>query len=69
MKVHERVKVYLDKHNITQKELSKETKIPETTLSLILRGGRKFECGEFELIVQALGVPASEFIKPKKKSA
>ena len=28
MKVHERVKVYLDKHNITQKELSKETKIP-----------------------------------------
>jgi transcriptional regulator with XRE-family HTH domain len=40
MKVHERVKVYLDKHNITQKELSKETKIPETTLSLILRGGR-----------------------------
>ena len=27
MKVHERVKVYLDKHNITQKELSKETKI------------------------------------------
>lgn len=70
MRVFERVKQYIDKNGITQRELSERTNIPETTLSLILRGGRKFECDEFELIVQALGVPASEFIKPGiKKSA
>lgn len=64
MRVYERVKQYLDENNITQKELAKKTGINETAVSLILRGGRKFECDEFEKIISALDVPASTFIKP-----
>ena len=63
MKVYKRLKIYLDKNNITQKKLSELTGISEGTLSLILRGGRKFECDELQKVVTALKVPPETFIK------
>lgn len=65
MKIYEKVKHYLDNNNITQRELSEMCGISEPVLSLILRGGRKFECEEYEKIINALHVSADTFINSK----
>lgn len=69
MRVHERVKMYLEENRITQKELAKKCGMSEVTISLILRGGRKFECDEFEKIILALNVSADTFMKCSKKAS
>ncbi|MCX7843235.1 MAG: helix-turn-helix domain-containing protein [Clostridia bacterium] len=65
MRVVDKIKIYLVKEHISQKELSEKTGIPQPKLSMSLNGTRKLTVDEFETIVNALSISANEFIEEK----
>jgi hypothetical protein len=63
MKKNLKLKSLLWNQGITQRDLSKTTKIPEAYISLGLSGRYVFNSLERAKIARALGVPESEIFK------
>lgn len=59
------MKRFIDKRGIKQKAISENTGIPEVSLSLILKGKRKCEAGEYVGICNFLGANPIMFMKPR----
>ena len=66
MNIGKRIKLYLVENDVSQKELSAMTGIPDTKLNLSLNGKRILQYEELELILGALDENPSKFIFPKK---
>ena len=62
------LKTYIEEHGIKQKYISEKAGISEPALSLILRGKRKCEVGEYANICRALGVEFQRFVKKEKEA-
>lgn len=62
MKIHEKIKKYMDENGIKQKYISDNSNIPENTLSMILNGKRKLYADEMVEIFKALGVDANTIL-------
>lgn len=62
MHIGKKIQLYLIEHGITQKELSKETGISASKLSLSFEGKRKLTIPEYELICWALDVKPDKFM-------
>ncbi|MCM1192929.1 MAG: helix-turn-helix transcriptional regulator [Butyrivibrio sp.] len=56
----------IESSGIKQKVIAKKAGIPEPTLSLILRGKRKCEVGEYASICAVLDVGIGEFLKQRE---
>ena len=65
MCVGEKIKQYLKENNITQTELSIDTKIPLPKLNLSLSGKRILKLEEYEIICGVLGVNVDKFLAPR----
>lgn len=65
MFVGEKIKQYLKENNITQTELSIDTKIPLPKLNLSLSGKRILKLEEYEIICGVLGVNVDKFLAPR----
>lgn len=61
----EAMKSFIESSRIKQKAISEKSGIPESTLSLILRGKRRCEIGEYATICRVLGVNTDEFLRPR----
>jgi len=65
MCVGEKIKQYLKENDITQTELSIDTKIPLPKLNLSLSGKRILKLEEYEIICGVLGVNVDKFLAPR----
>ncbi|WP_265445041.1 helix-turn-helix domain-containing protein [Acetivibrio straminisolvens] len=65
MCVGEKIKQYLKENNITQTELSIDTRIPLPKLNLSLSGKRILKLEEYEIICGVLGVNVDKFLAPR----
>ena len=65
MCVGEKIKQYLKENDITQTELSIDTKIPLPKLNLSLSGKRILKLEEYEIICGVLGVNVDKFLVPR----
>lgn len=65
MTVGEKIKKYLQENNISQTELSIETKIALPKLNLALTGKRRMKFEEYEFICGVLGVGVDKFLTPR----
>lgn len=68
MTVGEKIKRYLDDKNISQTQLSIDTKIALPKLNLSLTGKRRMKIDEYEIICGALGVGVDKFLSPRLPS-
>lgn len=62
LKVHEKIKKYLEENGIKQKYVAIKANIPENIFSMMMNGTRKIDVDEFVDIVTALGTDANYFI-------
>lgn len=69
MNIGEKIKKVLTEKNITQTELSIETKIALPKLNLILNGKRRIKLEELEVICWALNVSVNTFLTPRPPRA
>jgi len=65
MKLHERIRRYLDKNNITIKEVGEQTDIEIKRFYRIVAGDSKMTADEFETICQVLDVSPGYFFDNK----
>lgn len=65
MTVGEKIKAYLDENNISQTQLSVESKIALPKLNLALSGKRRLKIEEYEIICGVLNVGVDKFLTPK----
>lgn len=63
-----KIKQFLDQNNISQTELSIETKIPLPKLNLALNDKRRLQFDEYEIICGVLNVGAEKFLTPRLPS-
>ena len=63
MTVGERLKLFLVKSKISQKDVANGVGLTEDKLCLALNGNRKLSADEFEAIINYLGISADEVIK------
>lgn len=66
MKIHERVRSYIDSHGIKHSIIASKAGIPPKTFSAIMCGRRTMYADDFESICKALGVCATEFIAAER---
>ena len=62
MKVHEKVREYIDRHHLKQISIAKEANIPNATFNAMLNGKRTMYADDLGAICKALGVSADVFI-------
>lgn len=67
MKPYEKIKLIRNEKEISTYELSKLTGIPQSTISKIENGKRKFDADSIEKIAEALEVPISIFFDNTEK--
>lgn len=65
MDVGMKIKSYIDEHDITQVELSRQTGIPTSKLNLSLSGKRRLTFAEYQNICWVLGVGVDAFMEPR----
>ncbi|MTI82623.1 MAG: helix-turn-helix transcriptional regulator [Firmicutes bacterium] len=66
MKLHEKLKVYINKHGITQTFVANQAEISVKTLNNILLGRQRLNADMFELICRkGLGINPGIFFKEK----
>lgn len=63
MKVHERVKAYIDEKGLKQAVIARKCGIPQVTFNAMLNGRRKMYADDLMLICLALEEPATTFVK------
>jgi transcriptional regulator with XRE-family HTH domain len=68
MCIGEKIKEYIAEKNITQTQLSVETKIPLPKLNLALSGKRRMTFDEYEVICGVLNLGVDKFLTPKLPS-
>lgn len=61
--VGQRIKTYLDDNGIKQSFLSDKTDIPQSVLSLMLKGTRRIEITQYYKICLALNVDMTKFLE------
>lgn len=66
MGIGQKIKQFLEKNNISQTQLSIETKIPLPKLNLALNEKRRLTLEEIEVICWALKVEPNKFLTPRK---
>jgi len=66
MGIGQKIKQFLEKNNISQTQLSIETKIPLPKLNLALNEKRRLTLEEIEVICWALNVEPNKFLTPRK---
>ena len=64
--VGEKIKEYLSSQNISQTNLSIDTKIPLPKLNLALTGKRRMKFEEYEVICGVLNVGVDKFLEARK---
>lgn len=68
MGIGSKIKQFLDENNISQTELSIETRIPLPKLNLVLNEKRRLKWEEYEFICGALDVGVDKFLTPRKRA-
>ena len=63
MEIEKKIKLYLAKHDISQRSVAIKTGIAANKLSLSLNGKRKLGVEEFAKIIKCLDVSADLFLK------
>jgi len=71
MKVHEKVRIYIDENGFKQNAVAKKTNIPIATFNAILHGKRTMYAEDLRAICQALNVSPEIFVdcNPKDQKA
>ena len=62
MKVHERVKDYLDSHHLKQISVASAAGIPNSVFNAMLNGKRTMYAEDLKAICEALHVSADDFV-------
>lgn len=65
MEVGEKIRIYLEEHNISQIELSEKANISPSKLNLSLSNKRRLTFPEYEAICWVLGVNVDAFMQPR----
>ena len=65
MQIYEKIRHYIEAHDLKQKSVAESAGIPNVTLQAMLTGKRKIYAEELKAICIALGVPASVFIEQR----
>lgn len=68
MKIHERVRNYLDQNGIKHSVIARKAGISNSTFSAIMCGKRIMYAKDLESICIALGVSAETFITPTRSA-
>lgn len=66
--VHERIRLYLEKHDILQKQLAAEAKFDRSKTSHILTGQRRLKVDDYQIICKALNVDPTFFFSDEWKA-
>lgn len=59
------IKSYIERSGLKQKAVAEKSGLDKYKLCMSLQGKRKLEAGEYANICSALGVPMTEFVKPR----
>lgn len=69
MRIHERVREYIQEKNLSVAAVAKKAGIPVTTLAQMLNGEQAMDSDALRAVCYALNVSAATFIKLKGTSA